>query len=462
MMPGQVARRVALASLMAGLAACGADSANGTGPSQGPGSSPRAGVTPRSIDGPNAVQPAGIPASHGYGAITAGGATELSGLGREVCTVTTLADAGPGSLRDCVLNRQRPREVRFAVAGTIMLKRASGMIVIRQPYLTINGFSAPPPGVTLAKDVECFNAMRIGATHDVVIVGLRFRGNWKPGDSFPNRSCADANNTNTLGVDGDTNAEAVPWDPQPNDRANPSDLDGQAGNARGVRRLVVAYNTFANGHDSNPDYWGDIVDATHQANLVIESWHPSTVSYQQTSPRRFPRQRLSWYANVYARNGERQPQLVNGVFDFDMRDNVIHGWFQPGGGGYGLRFKGGSGDLPTSPANVIHNAFLAAGSDPDKGCVFGEQPRREEGPDSRVGAMRLFFQDNLFPEGRSYADSNCVTTPSARDGAYAVPARARLPALDWQDAVRRVGMPYRTPEEQALLEEIATALRARQ
>ena len=411
---------------------------------------------------PRPPQAPGFPTIHGYGALTAGGATDLPGLPHDVCTVTTLQDtSAAGSFRDCVLNRSRPREVRFAVAGTITLERSLGMIAVKQPYLAINGFSAPAPGITLAKSDECFNAMRVGATHDIVIVGVRFKGLWKPGDPYPNLRCSDANNTNTLGVDGDTAPIPVRWDPQPNDRPNPSDPEGRAPNRRGVRRLVLAYNTFANGHDSNPDYWGDIIDATHQANLVIDSWHPSTLSYRQTSPRRFPRQRFSWYANVYARNGERQPQLVNGVYELDMRDNVVYGWFQPGGGGYGLRFKGFSGDLPTSPVNVVHNAFLAAGADPDRGCMFGETPNFESGRDGRIAEMRLFFDANIFPEGRRHAAANCVTTPSAREGPYAVPQRAQLPRRELLEVLRQAGMPHRTPEEQALLAEIEAALKPR-
>ena len=416
------------------------------------------------IAGPNTNpdQPQGIPELRGYGAVTLGGATDLPSLPHDVCTVTTLQDGNAsGSFRRCVLDRAGPREVRFAVGGTITISRQLGMIAIKEPYLTINGFSAPPPGITLAKSDECFNAMRIGATHDVIVTGVRFQGLWKRGDPFPNPRCSDVNNTNTLGIDGDASPLRIPWDPEPNDRPNPSDLDGRWRNARGMRRVVLAYNTFANGHDSNPDYWGDIVDATHQGNLVIESWHPSTISYEQTTPRRFPRRRMSWYANVYARNGERQPQLANGVFDFDMRDNVIYGWRQAGGGGYGLRFKGFSGDLPTSPVNVVHNAFLLDNSDPDRGCMYGDIPKPEGGPDVRIAAMRIFFDGNLFPEGRSYP-TNCVTTASASQGPYAVPQRAQLPRLDWPAVVDRAGMPHRTSHEQALLAEIATALAGRQ
>jgi hypothetical protein len=406
--------------------------------------------------GPESPPAAAIPAIHGYGAVTTGAHAHPSGREPDVCMVTSLEDSGRGTLRKC-LEGGGPREIRFAVGGTIVLEAKSPTIVIREPYLTINGFSAPAPGITITKNVECFNALRIGATHDIVIAGLRFKGLWKPGDPFPNPRCRDVNNTSTLGVDGDTSPLGERGGKGRGHKGRGGSGDGHGDNPRGVQRLVLAYNTFANGHDSNPDYWGDVVDATHQSNLVIESWHPSTISYKQTSPRRFPRRRMSWYANVYARNGERQPQLANGVHEFDMRDNVIYGWTQAGGGGYGLRFKGVSGDLPTSPVNVIHNAFIAAGSDPDRACVFGDTPAREEGPDKRIAAMKIFFEGNLFPEGRRFA-ANCATTNGANGAPFPVPERAQLPPLDFGEVVRRVGMPHRTPEEQALLDEIAKAL----
>src|SRR5262249_37437519 len=50
-----------------------------------------------------------------------GGAASKGGRGGEVCEVTTLDDAGPGSFRDC-LARKGPRTVVFRVAGRINLK----------------------------------------------------------------------------------------------------------------------------------------------------------------------------------------------------------------------------------------------------------------------------------------------------------------------------------------------------
>ena len=80
----------------------------------------------------------------GFGSISKGGA------GGEVYRVTSLADSGPGSLRYGLANRsQKPLTILFDVGGTIVLK---GDIVINQPFLTIDGTSAPSPGITIRQD----------------------------------------------------------------------------------------------------------------------------------------------------------------------------------------------------------------------------------------------------------------------------------------------------------------------
>lgn len=68
------------------------------------------------------------------------------GRGGRVIAVTTLADAGPGSLRAAV-EESGPRIVRFRVAGTIHL--ASDLIV-REDRITIDGRSAPQEGIAIA------------------------------------------------------------------------------------------------------------------------------------------------------------------------------------------------------------------------------------------------------------------------------------------------------------------------
>src|SRR5262245_15622940 len=98
----------------------------------------------------------------GFGAGTPGGSREA------VVRVTTLADAGPGSLRDAVSLGWRT--VVFDVAGTIDLASA---IHVGGPFVTIDGFTAPAPGITLRGGGLIVRG-RDGA-HDVIIRGLRVR-----------------------------------------------------------------------------------------------------------------------------------------------------------------------------------------------------------------------------------------------------------------------------------------------
>jgi pectate lyase len=98
-------------------------------------------------------------AIEGFGAGTTGGA------GHGTCVVDSLLDDGPGTLRDCLSAGQRI--VTFAVAGTIQL---SSQLSVRGSSITIDGFSAPSPGITLRGW-----GVNIWDVHDVIVRGLRIR-----------------------------------------------------------------------------------------------------------------------------------------------------------------------------------------------------------------------------------------------------------------------------------------------
>jgi pectate lyase len=104
----------------------------------------------------------------GFGAGTRGGADGT------VFRVTTLEDNGdadapvPGSLREAV--SQRNRHIVFDVAGTIALKTH---LRVDADQLTIDGFSAPPPGITLTSYGIILRGNR--GAHDVILRGLRVR-----------------------------------------------------------------------------------------------------------------------------------------------------------------------------------------------------------------------------------------------------------------------------------------------
>ncbi len=112
----------------------------------------------RPVDLPQASIPA-FPGAEGGGAYTAGG------RGGKVYVVTSLADSGPGTLRDAC-EQGGARTIVFNIAGIIRLKTP---LIIRAPYVTIAGQTAPGDGVCVAGESVWIN------THDVVIRYMRFR-----------------------------------------------------------------------------------------------------------------------------------------------------------------------------------------------------------------------------------------------------------------------------------------------
>ncbi|HEX2860238.1 MAG TPA: hypothetical protein VHN79_01305 [Lacunisphaera sp.] len=104
-----------------------------------------------------------FPGAEGYGRFARGG------RGGRVLEVTNLNDSGPGSLRAAV-EAEGPRTVVFDVSGLITLE---SKLIIRNPYLTVAGQTAPGSGITLRK----FTFGMIGS-HDVIVRHVRVR----PGD----------------------------------------------------------------------------------------------------------------------------------------------------------------------------------------------------------------------------------------------------------------------------------------
>ena len=112
----------------------------------------------RPYDLPQALIPA-FPGAEGGGMYTAGG------RGGKVITVTNLNDSGPGSFREAC-ETGGARIVVFNVSGIIRLETP---IVVRAPYITIAGQTAPGDGVCIAGD-----SFQVD-THDVIIRHMRFR-----------------------------------------------------------------------------------------------------------------------------------------------------------------------------------------------------------------------------------------------------------------------------------------------
>ena len=94
-----------------------------------------------------------------------GGKFSFGGRGGKVIVVTNLNDDGPGSFR-WACEQGGARIVVFNVAGIIRIKTP---LIIRAPYITIAGQTAPGDGVCVAGETVWIN------THDVIIRYMRFR-----------------------------------------------------------------------------------------------------------------------------------------------------------------------------------------------------------------------------------------------------------------------------------------------
>lgn len=113
-----------------------------------------------------------FPGAEGGGMYTAGG------RGGKVLVVTNLNDDGPGSFR-WACEQGGARIIVFNVSGIIWLKTP---VILRAPYVTIAGQTAPGDGVCIAGQSFQVN------THDVIVRHMRFRRGatnvWYREDSF--------------------------------------------------------------------------------------------------------------------------------------------------------------------------------------------------------------------------------------------------------------------------------------
>ncbi|MCA9065059.1 MAG: hypothetical protein KDA96_18450 [Planctomycetaceae bacterium] len=105
-------------------------------------------------------RPLAFPGAEGYGRFAVGG------RGGRVLHVTSLADEGPGTLRAAV-ESEGPRTIVFDISGLITLK---SRLVVRNPFLTISGQTAPGKGI-------CIRGYNFGlyGTHDVIVRYIRVR-----------------------------------------------------------------------------------------------------------------------------------------------------------------------------------------------------------------------------------------------------------------------------------------------
>ena len=107
-----------------------------------------------------------FPTAEGFGAAAKGG------RGGQVIFVTSTAESGEGSLRACI-DAAGPRTCVFRLSGTITLEKTS--LVVRNPYLTIAGETAPGEGIAIRNGPRQTRPSLEITSHDVIVRHIRLR-----------------------------------------------------------------------------------------------------------------------------------------------------------------------------------------------------------------------------------------------------------------------------------------------
>jgi pectate lyase len=226
-----------------------------------------------SVSGQSRALPA-FPGAEGFGATTPGG------RGGRPIFVTNLDDAGPGSFR-AACEAEGPRVVIFRISGLITLATP---IVVKNPFITIAGQTAPGDGICLR------NYTFIIATHDVVVRYLRSR----------------------LG-----------------------DLSGQEADsitlAAGAENVILDHCSATWSVDEALSLAGNVSNVTVQWCLIAEGLNHSKHTkgphgYGSLSRANGP---VTWHHNLWAHNNSRNPRLGDNYGrppypTFDVRNNVIY------------------------------------------------------------------------------------------------------------------------------------------
>ena len=234
-----------------------------------------------------------------------GGKYVLGGRGGRVLVVINLNDDGPGSFR-WACEQGGARIVVFNVAGIIRLQSP---VIIRAPYITIAGQSAPGDGVCIAGETIWVN------THDVIIRYMRFRR----GETWVGRR-DDAIGGNPVG----------------------NIIIDHVSASWGLDENMSMYRHMYN------DSTGKIEDKFGTVNITIQNsiFSESLDTWNHAFGSTLGGENCSFMRNLWADNTGRNPSIGwNGVFNFV--NNVVFNWVHRSidGGDYRAQY------------NIINNYF---------------------------------------------------------------------------------------------------------
>ncbi|PZO77416.1 MAG: pectate lyase [Sphingomonas hengshuiensis] len=319
---------------------------------------------------PAAAQVVAFPGAEGAGRFAAGG------RGGQVIRVTTLADAGPGSLR-AAIDATGPRTIVFDVAGTIALRSP---LVIRNDRITIAGQTAPGDGITLRDQT-----LQIAAS-DVIVRYIRSR-----------LGAASRTQGDAIWISGGTRIildhVSASWSVDETLSASASYRDA----ASSIGDLTVQ--------------WSMITDSLRRAGHVKgEHGYGSLVRGGRGS-------RMSFHHNLWANHAARMPRPGNYArfdadprgADFDFRNNVFYNW---GGGRSGYNADTDS----IARYNFVANTYLP-GPDSKGRIAFAESNRH----------ARAWFAGNSM-DGQVPSDPWSLVSGET-GGAYRLAAPVDMPGI---------------------------------
>jgi pectate lyase len=285
----------------------------------------------------------------GFGTSTPGGA------GQAVVRVTNLNNSGPGSLREAVSRGNRT--VVFDVGGEILL---TNYIYVAGAFVTIDGSTAPAPGITLRNRGLIIRGNR--GAHDIVVRHIRVRD---------------------------------------------SAIDGIQV-AYGAYNIVLDHVSTAGSLDGN-------IDVTESSHDVTVSWSILAGNVKNMLVKYNP-SRITLHHNVFTESVSRNPQLriddgtgVATEISGDLRNNVVANWKA----GYGTFLNHGVW------ANVVNNYYTGAHKalslSSARGYVAGNLSA------DGVDLNRIGTEESPFPSAPVTTQDACTAARQVIAGAGARP-----------------------------------------
>lgn len=305
-----------------------------------------------------------FPGAEGGGAYTPGG------RGGRIFVVTSLADSGPGTLREAC-ESGGARIIVFNVAGIIELEKP---IVVKAPYITIAGQTAPGDGVCVAGESFLID------THDVIVRFMRFR----------------------RGVTDVTRRD-----------------DALGGN--GVGNIILDHVSASWGLDENMSMYRHVYDRGGQdlklptVNITIQNsiFSEALDTYNHSFGSTLGGLNSTFMRNLWASNISRSPSI--GMYgDFGFVNNVVWNWWN----------RSADGGDHRSEFNFINNYYKPGPITPENEAISYRILKPESGRD-KVHA-------NTF--GKAYVHGNIIdgnkrVTKDNWDGGVQPEAKEDLSAL---------------------------------